>query len=85
MPLDTIPRGFTPTAEDYAAVCDAVAYIQETFYELYATKDDCLLAIYDEAAQCIRGAVRHDSDLGRVDQLSVDHHAPCGFVTSCRA
>ena len=31
---------------------------RKTFYELYPSKDDCLLAIYDEAASCLRSVVQ---------------------------
>jgi AcrR family transcriptional regulator len=45
---------------------------RKTFYELYATKDDCLFAIYDEAAQCLRGAVRSAFERGVTPQERLD-------------
>jgi len=45
---------------------------RKTFYELYPTKDDCLFAIYDEAAACLRGAVRRALEEGVTPQERLD-------------
>jgi len=45
---------------------------RKTFYELYPTKDDCLFAIYDEAAQCLRAAVRTAFERGVTPQERLD-------------
>ena len=39
-------------------VIERAGVSRKTFYELFATKDDCLFAIYDEAAQCLRDVVQ---------------------------
>lgn len=45
---------------------------RKTFYELYATKDDCLFAIYDAAAQALRGAVQAAHERGVTAQERLD-------------
>lgn len=45
---------------------------RKTFYELYPTKDSCLFAIYDEAAQALRGAVRKALERGVTPQERLD-------------
>ena len=45
---------------------------RKTFYELYPTKDDCLLAIYDEVAQTLRIAVRRALERGVTPQERLD-------------
>ncbi len=45
---------------------------RKTFYELYATKDDCLFAIYDAAAQCLRAAVQAALQRGVTPQERLD-------------
>lgn len=45
---------------------------RKTFYELYTTKDDCLFAVYDEAAQCLRGAVQSAFQRGVTPQERLD-------------
>jgi AcrR family transcriptional regulator len=51
---------------------------RKTFYELYANKSDCLYAIYDEAAQCLRGVVRTAHERGVTPQERLD--AICDIV-----
>ena len=45
---------------------------RKTFYELFSTKEDCLFAIYDDAAQCLRGAVRSAMERGVTPQERLD-------------
>jgi AcrR family transcriptional regulator len=45
---------------------------RKTFYELYATKDDCLFAIYDAAAQALRGTVQVAYQRGVTPQERLD-------------
>lgn len=45
---------------------------RKTFYELFATKDDCLFAIYDDAARCMRDLVRHAYERGVTPQERLD-------------
>lgn len=45
---------------------------RKTFYELYATKDDCLFAIYDAAAAGLRGLVQHALQSGVTPQERLD-------------
>jgi AcrR family transcriptional regulator len=45
---------------------------RKTFYELYATKDECLFAIYDDAAQALRGVVRKAFERGVTPQERLD-------------
>jgi AcrR family transcriptional regulator len=54
------------------AVIGRAGVSRKTFYELYATRDDCLLAIYDEAAQCMRGVVRTAQERGVTAQERLD-------------
>lgn len=45
---------------------------RKTFYELYATKDDCLFAIYDAAAAGLRGLTRQALERGVTPQERLD-------------
>lgn len=45
---------------------------RKTFYELFATKDECLYAIYDEAAGCLRGAVQRAHERGVTPRERLD-------------
>ncbi|HEX2071527.1 MAG TPA: TetR/AcrR family transcriptional regulator [Thermoleophilaceae bacterium] len=45
---------------------------RKTFYELFSTKDDCLLAIYDESAQCLRGVVQGAYERGVTPRERID-------------
>ena len=63
-------RGYAET--NVRAVIGRAGVSRKTFYELYATRDDCLLAIYDETAQCLRGAVRVAQERGVTAQERLD-------------
>jgi AcrR family transcriptional regulator len=54
------------------AVIGRAGVSRKTFYELYATRDDCLLAIYDETAQAMRGAVQAAHERGVTAQERLD-------------
>ena len=69
-------RGYAET--NVRAVIGRAGVSRKTFYELYATRDDCLLAIYDETAQCLRGAVRTAQERGVTAQERLD--AICDIV-----
>lgn len=45
---------------------------RKTFYEQFSSKDACLLAIYDEAAQCLRGVVRSAYERGVTPRERID-------------
>lgn len=45
---------------------------RKTFYELFSSKDDCLLAIYDEASQCLRGVVQSAYERGVTPRERID-------------
>jgi AcrR family transcriptional regulator len=45
---------------------------RKTFYELYATKEDCLFAIYDAAAQALRGLTQFAYERGVTPQERLD-------------
>jgi AcrR family transcriptional regulator len=53
-------------------VLDRAGVSRKTFYELFASKDDCLLAIYDDAAQCLRRVVQHAYEHGVTPQERID-------------
>lgn len=55
-------RGFAEAK--VADVLDRAGISRKTFYELFATKEECLFAVFDEAAQCVRGAVRAAMERG---------------------
>jgi AcrR family transcriptional regulator len=60
---------------DETQVRDVVARAgvsRKTFYELFDSKDDCLLAIYDEAAQCLRAVVRRAYESGVTPRERID-------------
>jgi AcrR family transcriptional regulator len=45
---------------------------RKTFYEQFDSKEGCLLAIYDEAAQCLRGVVQSAYERGVTPQERID-------------
>lgn len=45
---------------------------RKTFYELFSTKDECLLAIYDETAQCLRNVVQSAYERGVTPRERID-------------
>jgi AcrR family transcriptional regulator len=45
---------------------------RKTFYEQFSSKDECLLAIYDEAAQCLRGVVQRAYERGVTPRERID-------------
>lgn len=45
---------------------------RKTFYEQFSTKDECLLAIYDETAQCLRGVVQSAYERGVTPRERID-------------
>ncbi len=53
-------------------VIDRAGVSRKTFYELYEGKEDCLFAIYDEAAQCMRDVVRSAHQRGVTPQERLD-------------
>lgn len=53
-------------------VIDRAGVSRKTFYELYATKDDLLFAVYDDAAKCLRGVVRHAYENGVTPRERID-------------
>lgn len=53
-------------------VLDRAGVSRKTFYELFASKDDCLLAIYDDAAQCLRRVVQHAYQRGTTPRERID-------------
>jgi AcrR family transcriptional regulator len=55
-----------------ASVINHAGVSRKTFYELYATKDDCLFAIYDDAAQALRGTVQAAYQRGVTPQERLD-------------
>jgi AcrR family transcriptional regulator len=64
-------------AHGYAAtnvreLIDAAGVSRKTFYELFPTKDACLLAIYDEVAQCLRGVVQRAYERGVTPRERID-------------
>jgi AcrR family transcriptional regulator len=63
-------RGYAET--NVRQVLDRAGVSRKTFYELFATKDDCLLAIYDDAAQCLRSVVQHAYERGVTPQERID-------------
>jgi AcrR family transcriptional regulator len=63
-------RGYTET--NVREVISRAGISRKTFYELYASKDDCLLAIYDETAQCMRGIVQRAYERGVTPQERID-------------
>jgi AcrR family transcriptional regulator len=54
------------------AVIDRAGVSRKTFYELFPKKDDCLFAVYDEAAQCMRGVVEHAYRRGVTPRERID-------------
>jgi AcrR family transcriptional regulator len=63
-------RGYAETS--VRDVTDRAGVSRKTFYELFATRDDCLYAVYDDAAQCLRGVVQHAYDNGVTAQERID-------------
>jgi AcrR family transcriptional regulator len=63
-------RGYAET--NVREVIDLAGVSRKTFYELFATKDDCLLAVYDDAAQCLRAVVQTAYDRGVTPQERID-------------
>jgi AcrR family transcriptional regulator len=55
-------RGYAET--NVRDVIERAGVSRKTFYELYETKDDLLFAVYDDAAKCLRGVVRHAYENG---------------------
>jgi len=53
-------------------VVERAGVSRKTFYELFPKKDDCLLAIYDDAAQCLRGVVEHAYRKGVTPRERID-------------
>jgi AcrR family transcriptional regulator len=53
-------------------VTDRAGVSRKTFYELFPTKDDCLFAIYDEAAQCLRAVVHRAYEHGVTPRERID-------------
>jgi TetR/AcrR family transcriptional regulator len=53
-------------------VLDRAEVSRKTFYELFPTKDDCLLAIYDDAARCLRAVVEHAYRSGVTPRERID-------------
>jgi len=53
-------------------VIDHAGVSRKTFYDLYASKEDCLLGIYDETAQCLRAIVQHAHERGVTPQERID-------------
>jgi AcrR family transcriptional regulator len=53
-------------------ILDRAGVSRKTFYELYATKDECLFAVYDAAAQAMRGVVRTAYERGVTPQERLD-------------
>ena len=45
---------------------------RKTFYEQFSSKDECLLAIYDEAAQCLRNVVQSAYERGVTPRERID-------------
>ena len=45
---------------------------RKTFYEQFSSKDECLLAIYDESAQCLRGVVQRAYERGVTPRERID-------------
>jgi AcrR family transcriptional regulator len=45
---------------------------RKTFYELFDSRDDCLFAIYDEAARCLRLVVQRAYERGVTPQERLD-------------
>jgi AcrR family transcriptional regulator len=45
---------------------------RKTFYELFATKDECLYAVFDEAAGCLRSTVQQAYEEGVTPQERID-------------
>lgn len=50
-------RGYAETSVGQVLARARVS--RKTFYELFATKDECLYGIYDEVSGCLRGLVEH--------------------------
>ena len=63
-------RGYADT--NVREVIERAGVSRKTFYELFPTRDDCLLAVYDEAAQCLRGVVQHAYENGVTPQEQID-------------
>jgi AcrR family transcriptional regulator len=63
-------RGYAET--NVRSVIERAGVSRKTFYELFATRDDCLLAVYDDAAQCLRGVVQHAYENGVTAQERID-------------
>jgi AcrR family transcriptional regulator len=63
-------RGYAET--NVREVIERAGVSRKTFYELFATRDDCLYAVYDEAAQCLRGVVQHAYANGVTAQERID-------------
>jgi AcrR family transcriptional regulator len=55
-------RGYAET--NVRDVIERAGVSRKTFYEIYETKDDLLFAVYDDAAKCLRGVVRHAYENG---------------------
>lgn len=62
--------GFAET--NVRLLIDRAGVSRKTFYQLYATKDDCLYAVYDDAAQALRGTVRAAHERGVTPQERLD-------------
>lgn len=45
---------------------------RKTFYEQFSSKDECLLAIYDESAQCLRSVVQSAYERGVTPRERID-------------
>ncbi|HYI98372.1 MAG TPA: TetR/AcrR family transcriptional regulator [Thermoleophilaceae bacterium] len=63
-------RGYAETS--VRDVTDRAGVSRKTFYELFPTRNDCLYAVYDEAAQCLRGVVQHAYENGVTAQERID-------------
>lgn len=63
-------RGYAETS--VADVLARARVSRKTFYELFPTKDDCLYAIYDEMAGCLRGIVQGAYERGVTPRERLD-------------
>ena len=63
-------RGFAEAK--VADVLDRAGISRKTFYELFATKEECLFAVFDDVAQCVRGSVRTAMERGVTPRERLD-------------
>jgi AcrR family transcriptional regulator len=63
-------RGYAETS--VGELLDRAGVSRKTFYEQYPTKETCLLAIYDDAARCLRGIVQRGYERGVTPQERID-------------